>query len=694
VEGQPLSMEQGQVLEHRRILDVQRGILWREWKHRDPNGRITRVTAFRFASLADRHLLVHSVVLSPENYSGDVRLETTIELPPNVLSSPPPDDWKTRRSAIRPNILPLALRSPGTDITVAFGVASQLVTQGHDAGRREIELDERRITERFQLEVEIGSGYRLDRLISIYTSRETEQPIPEAVSHVNRVLSAGIGSAVEMHSKEWEERWRRADIEVDGDDNLQHALRFAEYHLISAANPEDNNVSIGARALTGESYKGHVFWDTEIYMVPFYTFTNPACARALLMYRYSTLDAARAKARQNGYRGAMYPWESADTGEETTPRYVIAPGGEVIQVLNGDLEIHITGDVAYAVWQYWQVTGDDQFFVEAGAEIMLETARMWASRGTVESDGLYHIRHVIGPDEYHENVDDSAFTNIMAAWNLRRGVETAQVMQQRWPREWSVLRSRLQIDDSEIETWSHTADIMYTGFDPKTKLFEQFQGYFQKEPIDLLSYEPRNTAMDVILGHERIQQTNVVKQADVVMAIYLLWDEFPADVREANFRYYEPRTGHGSSLSPSIHAALAARFGDMELAAKYLRQSAEIDLGNNMGNAAGGVHAAAIGGLWQAMVFGFAGLEARAEGLSFNPHLLPNWRSLSFPFEWRGRKLRTSMEPGKLSVEVEEAKDALELALVGGNKIVARAHQRYSAEHGPQGWTSWKESRS
>ncbi|MFB3812796.1 MAG: glycoside hydrolase family 65 protein [Terriglobales bacterium] len=689
IDGHALSMDQGQILEHRRILDLRHGILWREWRHRDPSGRITRILAFRFASLADRHLLVQSVVFTPENHSGEVRFETCIELPPAVLAVGPPEEYKVRRSATRPNVLPLALRSPGRNITVAFGAASQMVGAGQDGGSREIEIGERRITERFKVAVEIGADYRLDRLVAIYTSRENAEPVAAAINHVNRILSGDIRSAVDAHGAAWQARWRSSDIEVEGDPALQRALRFAEYHLICAANPEDPGVSIGARALTGEAYKGHVFWDTEIYMVPFYSFTHPPSARALMLYRHHTLQAAREKARVAGYRGAMYPWESADTGEETTPRFVIDPRGRVIEVNNGEMENHITADIAYAIWQYWDVTADDGYFLRAGAEIMLETARFWASRGRIEEDGRYHIRRVIGPDEYHENVDDSVFTNIMAAWNMRRGRDTARILSERWPEHWNDLSRRLEITPEELETWARLADAMYVAFDPQTKLYEQFRGYFQLEQVDLKSYEPRSAAMDVILGHDRIQKTNVVKQADVLMAMYLLWDDFPADVREINFRYYEPRTGHGSSLSPSIHALLAARLGHLDTAARYLRQAAEIDLGNNMGNAAGGVHAAAIGGLWQAVVFGFAGVHVRREGLSFAPRLLPHWRRLTIPLEFRGRKLRLSFAQDLLRVSLEG--EPLPLAIEDGPLVLARAHHDYLSQRTPDGWTSWQE---
>ncbi len=686
IEGQPLSMQEGQVLEHRRVLDLRQGVLWREWRHRDPNGRVTYLKAFRLASLADRHLLVQWLVLRPENYGGRVSFESSIELAPH-LESFVPSDWKTRRGAERPNVLPLALHTPGRDHKVAMAVVSQLLASAGPSGTREIEVEERYVVERFGFSAEVGTEYELHRVVSIYTSRDVEKPFGTAVAHINRVFPSGLRAAAAAHTAEWDSRVAKADVQIEGDDFLQSSLRFAEYHLISAANPEDSRVSIGARALTGEAYKGHVFWDTEMYMLPFYIYTHPESARALLLYRHETLAAAREKARSAGFAGAMYPWESADTGEETTPRAIITPAGEVIRVLNGEMEIHISADIAFAVWQYWQATGDDDFFLRAGAEILLETARFWASRGTMEADGAYHIRHVIGPDEYHDDVDDNAYTNLLAAWNLRHGAETPRILQ-RWPEVWRELRVRLHLEEAELTAWSRLADSMFNGFDPETRLFEQFSGYFNKEAIDLKSYEPRSAAMDVILGHGKIQQTNVIKQADVVMALYLFWDDFSADVRATNFRYYEPRTAHGSSLSPAIHSLIAARLGYMALAQRYLRQAAEIDLRNNMGNASGGVHAAALGGLWQAIVFGFAGVRTRTDGIEFSPNLLPDWHRLSFPLEWRNRQLRVSIEPNSIRVRVRGS-DSVTLHLPGSDAVALPEHE-YSSDRFGQGWSSWR----
>jgi kojibiose phosphorylase len=692
IEDGPLNMQHGEVLQHRRILDFRRGILWREWRHRDPGGRITQIVAFRLASLADRHLLLHSVTLTPENHSSAIRFESSMEATDRAISLLAPE-WKARRDSARPNVLPLALRVPGRNTRVAFGLTSQMLHSGQAVGCRTMQMGVGRIREHCEVEVAAGTHCHLHRIVSVFTSRDGVDPFQCSMEHLRDVVTKGAESAVWAHVSAWEAHWKSADIEIEGDDSLQQALRFAAYHLISAANPDDSRVSIGARALSGAGYKGHVFWDTETYMVPFFIFTHPGMARALLEYRYHTLDAARKKAQAFGFRGAMYPWESADTGDETTPGAVIAPNGEVLKILNGEMEVHVTADIAFAIWQYWQNTGDDEFFVSCGAEIMLESARFWASRGTTENDGFYHIRHVIGPDEYHDDVDDNTYTNLMAAWNLRHGAETAKLLEEHSPQRWQELAAQLQLTDEEVSNWPELAAAMFIPFDPETLLYEQFRGYFNKEQVDLKRYEPRSAAMDTILGHERIRKTNIVKQADVVLATFLLWDEIGPDIRAANFRYYEPRTGHGSSLSPSIHALIAARIGDTERAKSYLKQAAEIDLGNNMGNAAAGVHAAALGGLWQAMVFGFTGFRPQADGVSFAPNLLPNWQRLSLPLQWRRRKLRVRIETKTVRVGVA-GDGSFRLRLQGGSEIVAMPGQEYVAERTKSGWGDWRVARS
>ena len=664
VEGEEIRLYRGETLEHRRILDVRRGVFLREWRHRDNAGRVTDLHFTRFVSLVDRRAWVESLTILPENYSARIRVETVIDgrvinttsgirhLEVLEPSEEAPAEGPKRSGEVSRALI-LRARTRQSGIEIAYAAVGLLSAEEPVEVEHSITEGGGVVGECWEWEARLGTAYRFDKMVGVATSRDAPHPVDLAREEAARLAAAGVDAAFAAHAAAWAKRWEEADVRLPGNVDDQMAARFAIHHLIQSANPEDEHVSVAARGLTGEAYKGHVFWDTDIFVVPFFTFTDPPAARALLTYRYHTLPAARAKAREMGYQGALYAWESADTGVEETPRLALGAGGQIIPILTGEQEHHISADVTYAVWQYWRATGDDDFFRRFGAEIVLETARFWASRSTPGSDGLYHIREVIGPDEFHEAVDDNAFTNVMAQWNLERGLETAELLRERWPQVWADLASRLGLTSGDLATWRTVAERMYTGFDPRTGLFEQFRGYFQLEDIDLAQLGPRTASMEVLIGRERLHQSQVIKQSDVVMLMYLLWDRFSPQVREANFRYYEPRCAHGSSLSPSIHALMAARLGDVGLARQYYRQAAAVDLANNMGNAAGGVHTACQGGLWQALVFGFGGLYVHDSGLSFDPRPLTEWQSIGYTVQYRDRRLAVTAEAAPRSLEIE-----------------------------------------
>jgi trehalose/maltose hydrolase-like predicted phosphorylase len=482
-----------------------------------------------------------------------------------------------------------------------------------------------------------GQLAEFDRLIAVARGDKAEDdPAQDAIAILGRSRTISWRASLAAHEAAWDARWIASDILIEGDDEAQRALRFAVYHLTCAANPEDDRVSIGARALTGDAYLGHVFWDTEIYLLPFYTAVWPEAARALLMYRFHTLPGARAKAAHLGFKGALYAWESADTGTETTPERVVGLDGELVEILTGKMEHHISADVAYAVWQYWRFTGDEDFFLRAGAEILLDTARFWASRAVPEAGGTRHIRHVIGPDEYHEDVDDNAFTNVMARWNIGRGLEVMDLLRVRWPDHAAALREKLRLGDDELADWRDAIAHIVTGFDPLTGVYEQFAGFHALEVLDLALYADRTVPIDVVVGRERTQRSQVVKQADVVALIALLPEEFPDGSAATNFRHYEQRCAHGSSLSTGMHALVAARMRDAAMALRYLRKTAATDLDLDP-NSAGGVRIAGLGALWQAVIVGFAGLDLMGDTLGIDPRLPPEWQSLSFRVCWRGR---------------------------------------------------------
>ncbi|MDP2307768.1 MAG: glycoside hydrolase family 65 [Pseudomonadota bacterium] len=612
--------------DHRRVLDMAQGIYWRTWQHEGGDGRITQLRVARFASMADRRVLAERVEITSLNWSGDLEIEARVVTPPYWWRTGPAT-WVGPAQAA----MALELRCEGPSIDEAQGDTTS------SAAIPSLESESPSVVARWRVVTRPGMVWRFDRIDAL--ARGAALP-PESLAQAT--LATGLDRAAYEHSLACRTRVDALTVTLEGDFPLQQALAFATHHLVAAANPEDEHVSIGARALTGPVYMGHVFWDTELWLQPVYVLTWPRAARALSMYRWHTLPAARDRARQMGYRGALYAWESADTGADVTPPLVVLPDGLVSPVLSGAMEHHISADVAWAAWHYWTWTGDDTYLQQAGAEVILETARFWASRGAMGPDGRFHIRHVIGPDEYHEDVDDNAYTNGMAAWNLQRGAEVARVLAKRWPGRWRALMTELDLTPEEIATWEPLAAAMHIGFDPSTGLIEQFTGYFGLEDIDLRPHEPRTLPVDVLLGSPRVRGSQLIKQADVVLLLQLLGDRFPPDVHEANFRYYEPRTAHGSSLSPPIYALAAARLGDFATADRYLRQTAAIDLLD--GNAAGGIHIGALGGLWQAFVFGYGGLEIGADGPTLSPRLPPWLRRLSFRLTWRERRYRAEVD--------------------------------------------------
>jgi kojibiose phosphorylase len=318
-------------------------------------------------------------------------------------------------------------------------------------------------------------------------------------------------------------------------------------------------------------------------------------------------------------------------------------------------EHHISADVAWATWHYWEATRDQAFLMEVGAEIILETARFWASRDRRGPDGAHHIAHVIGPDEYHEDVNDNAFTNLLARWNLERGLETAELLRSIDATAWEALRRRLDLRGTELAHWRTMAQGLASGFDPQTLLFEQFAGYFKLEDLIAADLAPRPFAGDLVLGRERLQRSQVIKQADVVMLMHMLPNAFPAEIVLANYRYYEPRTSHGSSLSPAIHSTVAARAGLVDQALAYFHMAAAIDLDDRMGNAAMGIHMAAAGGLWQAAVMGFGGVRPEPDCLRIRPRLPASWSRLTFPVKWRGTLVRLAVRQSEVEIDLESA---------------------------------------
>jgi len=666
IDGEAVAPEAGELVQEERTLDLRRAVLIETLDWRGRHGHVLRLRTARLASQAERAL-------------GIVYAELAVD---------------------RPALLALeacAREAPGFPLELVArleeGVESWRTPQGrhwlamtHDAAldvRGQV-LRPMRTSSGMRWQWRAFPGYpaRFTQFALMYRGDGAQGEVMSRAAALNArhlILQQGTEALLEAHERAWEQRWTASDIVVEGDAAAQRALRFAIYHLLSTANPQDDRVSVGARALTGDEYHGHVFWDTDLFLLPFYSYSWPEAARAMLLYRYHGLAAAREKAAKHGYRGAFYAWEAADTGEEATPRGVLGPDGREVVYPVADQAIHISADIAYAVWNYWRITGDDAFLRDAGAEMLLETARFWASRVEQGSDGAFHLRGVEGPDEYHPNVDDNAYTNNLARWNLARALDAADWLRERWPSRWSDLQRRLQFASAELQTWRQVGERLVTGFDPATGLFEQFAGFSKLEYVDLATIVPPSPMVDLVLGQERTSRSQVVKQADVVMLLALLWDTFTPEVRAANFAYYAPRCSQGSSLSPAIHALVAAKLGDVSAAEGYFRWAAEIDERDIRRDTSLGVHIATQGGVWQTAVLGFAGLSPRADGLRLDPHLPPRWSALEFPAHWHGRRVRVTLQ--------RETRTMTAVLEQGPSLVMALGDQEQSLEHGAR-WTA------
>jgi trehalose/maltose hydrolase-like predicted phosphorylase len=431
---------------------------------------------------------------------------------------------------------------------------------------------------------------------------------------------AGFGRLLADHRAAWADRWDAVDIQVRGDPQAQLALRFALFQLWSAVT-DRGELALGARGLSGPGYSGHVFWDADVFMLPAVAAMDPAAGAAMIRYRLRRLDAARARARAAGLCGARFPWESAASGQDVTPRSGRLAGRRV-PILTGQLEEHITADVAWAAAHYASWTG---LHAPAVGPLLAETARYWASRCRVDAAGRAHIDAVIGPDEYHERVDDNAFTNVMARWNLRAGADAA---------------GRAGIDPAETRQWRELADRLVDGYDPATSRYEQFAGYFALEPLLITDVAVPPVAADLLLGRDRVARSQVIKQPDVLMAHHLVPDQLAPGSLGPNLDYYDPRTAHGSSLSPAITASLLARAGRPDEALATLRMALELDLDDLTGMTGAGLHMANLGGVWQAVVFGLAGVGVRAGVLNVDPRLPGAWDGLQLRFRCLGRRVR------------------------------------------------------
>lgn len=651
LDGERFDLKRGSILFYQRRLNLKDGLLVREVKWESPAGKITELTFERFVSVSNIHSAAQKITVKPLNYSGTVELLSGIN--GQVTNSGVQHLKEDKLRLISGSIILMGEETQQSHVHIAIAMVHEyFLDNKRIASREKVITGRRRITLKTVFTIGEKQILRCEKLISIYTSRDPDlagidrkpEEIAEhyAVENLKTVKETGYGFLLKKHTAKWHALWEKADILIGGADFDQLAVRFSIFHILQMTPFHDNRLSIAAKGLSGEGYKGHVFWDTEIFLIPFFIYTFPDTAKNLLIYRYRSLDGARMKARDNGFKGAMYPWESADTGVEVTPKWgaVDIETGKSIRIWSGELEQHITADVVYSIWNYFLSTNDYDFMYDYGLEIMLETARFWNSRLEYNrEEKRYEINRIMGPDEYSEHVNNNAFTNYMVKLQLNRTVLFSEWVQEHTPEVWSGVSYKIRFADSELEEWKSKVDRIFINIDRETGFIHQYEAFTEKKTIDLSKYRGKVGAILEEYSWKDVMDMQVIKQADVVMLLCLAGDEFSRNIKKINWNFYEPKTLHDSSLSSSVHAITAVDIGDMEKAYHYFSESLRIDLGENLNSSSEGLHAASHGGNWQAVVKGFGGTRLGADGeLKIEPHLPEKWESLEFNLFWHGNR--------------------------------------------------------
>jgi len=663
VDDEPLFLPTARLLYYERTLDMRTGVLTRDLCWSTPGGKHVRVRSTRMVSLVHRHLGVMTLEIEVDT---DAPIVVSSQLF-NRQDGRALDEERGNGSGADPRRARMfqtrvlnARTHHADDLTVVTGYQTTHSRMTMSAGMHHVLRTENDCATTttwsedlgkvvFTAQARSGVPITIEKYFTYHTSRNV--PAAELVDRGRRSLQRAVELGVEgLRDEQCVELaafWERADVRIRGPERQQQAVRWNLFQLHQAS-ARAETAGIPAKGLTGQAYEGHYFWDTEIYVAPFLTYTEPRITRNLLRFRASMLEQARDRARELSERGALFPWRTIN-GEEASSYYAA-----------GTAQYHINADIAYAIKRYVDVRGDTGLLMDLGAEILVETARMWVGLGFVSpKDDRFHIHGVTGPDEYTTVVNDNAFTNLMARRNLRFAMEALTALAEDEPEEYARLAERLDLRPEEVRSWARCADAMYIPFDSDRGIHPQDANFLEKEVWDFASTPSDHYPLLLHYHPLVIYRHQVLKQADVVLAMVLLGDEFTIEQKRRNFDYYDPLTTGDSSLSACVQSILAAEIGYEEQAVDYFRYALLMDLADVAGNVVDGVHVASAGGVWMALTYGFAGLRDYGGRLSFDPRLPSSWDGISFRLRFQDR-----------SIAVDLSKDLIVLELLDGEPSI------------------------
>ncbi len=668
-EGQKFCLSTCKTLFHEQILDMKKGVLHRLTTFKSPSGQILTLETIRLVFMHNVHLGYLLVKVTPKNFSAPIRVLSGLNgdvcnrgfFPREMLKHLQLERIERGRA-----FMYLEMKTRERGIRISEAASWKLVSPSLQSYTWEPRIYGEKFTSEITLEVQKGETYVFEKLAVVSTSRElpAQEMFKGTIGKLKSYVRSGAPHEIAAHLDAWQEKWQQADIIITGDDEAQHALRFNIYQLL--INGPIRPAGIGAKFLSSEGYMGHAFWDTEIFILPFYIYNFPDVARNLLLYRYNTLAGAKQNALKMGYKGAKYAWESATTGEDVTPRFASKLERTIRLIYTGTEEDHIVSDVIYGVEKYFRATGDERFLLDYGLEMVFLTARFWASR-VVRGGEKYEIRCVIGPDEFHEHVNNNTYTNFLVKWHLRLAVMLYKYIRRTDIVFFDALASRLQLNGKEVDSWNDISRNLKLSYDSETRLFEQFDGYFALKDYVIEGVDRKgHPILPHGINYRNIQSTRLIKQADVLSMMMLFPHAFSNEDKSANYDFYEKRTAHKSSLSHCIHAIMGLSAGRRTRAYNYFMKTALFDLQNLHGNTDLGIHAAATGGTWQTVVYGFGGFSIKSDRLVLKPWLPKKWECLSFSVRWRSRTVEITVCHETVSILINSDEETtLPLTLYG-----------------------------
>lgn len=673
LDGKIISARSTPIKKHAQILFLENAVFERETDFKS-NGKILKIKSTRFLSADKPNLGVVKFSFTCSK-TAKIKISTGIDF--NIWDLNGPHLLKLKAEKKNGVLLVHGVTNEtGKKVAVAETIEIDFGKESHRvAGKKNLR--------EISLAVEAGKTYTFYKYFAVFTENDSvKSPVSEAaIKCVTEAKKFGYEICQKNHNAQWTKKWELCDVKIEGDDEAQQALRYSIFQLLIVAPVNGSANSIPARALSGQVYKGAIFWDTEMFMFPFFLYTHPEKAVELMRYRIKTLDGARRKAQTEGvgFRGAYYAWESQETGDDACTYFNIGDPstGRLLRTHFRDKQVHISGDVAIAMWEYFKVTGDDSLLLEGGAEVILECARFYFSYAYFNKNkNRYEILDVIGPDEYHERVNNNAFTSMVVKATFEIANATVNYLREKHPAALEKLLKKINIAD-ELAGFVEAEKLIYVPQpDKKNGVIEQFDTYFKLKDTSIEALKKQKLHPDEYLGAGQglAVPTKIIKQADVVMMLNLFKNHYSTEIKKANWEYYEPRTEHGSSLSACAYAMVAAEFGNLDFAYQYFLKTAKIDLEAKykvyVGTIfMGGSHPAANGGAWMTAILGFGGVTADAKQVTINPRLYKKWNSLQFNLVYQGDRFNVKITKQAVTVMANTSNQRTHTFVVSGKSL-------------------------